>query len=293
MIHSPQSIVAHFPELQSSPIDAAMADPDFSGNLPALSTLGDLAIESLIPLASAFSISPVSGFNVGAVALGASGQIYLGANMEFLGMPLNASLHAEQSAILNAWMHGEPAIEALYISALPCGHCRQFLCELPSFERIAIHVGQCAYQFNELLPHPFTLSRRANEHLMSTAHNTVNSLQNCEDVLHQRAINAAERSYVPYSRTPEGFAINCSDGHTYAGRAAESSAFNPSVPAILSALNLRNFSPSRSYSINRCVQTKLITSLNSSLDFSKSLLKGLTNAALETVSIEASTSDYS
>ena len=81
--------------------------------------------KELLPLAAKFSIAPISDFNVGAVAIGGSGKLYLGANLEFIGVPLSTSLHAEQSAILNARDHGETSISGLVVSAAPCGHCRQ------------------------------------------------------------------------------------------------------------------------------------------------------------------------
>ncbi|MEM1221280.1 MAG: cytidine deaminase [Verrucomicrobiota bacterium] len=286
MTISPESILSSFPKHQSTNIGDLLERSDFNGCFPELAQTENLNPEQLLPLASAFSIAPVSGFHVGAIAIGPSGHGYIGANMEFVGMPLNASLHAEQSAILNAWMHGEPSIEAIYISALPCGHCRQFMCELPKRDQISIIIEGKTHMLQDLLPQPFGEARRPGESLLGNHHNPITGLSANEDALSQRAINAAERSYVPYSNTPEGFAIECADGHAYAGRAAESVAFNPSVPAVLCALNLKNLSASRSYSINRCVQTKLVTGLNSSTDFTRAVLKAISNANLETVSIE-------
>lgn len=39
---------------------------------------------------------PTSGYRVGAAGLGASGAVYLGANLELPAAPLAASVHAEQ-----------------------------------------------------------------------------------------------------------------------------------------------------------------------------------------------------
>ena len=64
-------------------------------------------MRELLPWASSFAVVPVSGFAVGAVAFGASGALYAGANLEFAGSPLGASVHAEQAAIANAWLRGE------------------------------------------------------------------------------------------------------------------------------------------------------------------------------------------
>ncbi len=51
--------------------------------------------------------APVSGFHVGAVAIGESGQAYLGVNLEFEGQPFAHTVHAEQFAIALARVNGE------------------------------------------------------------------------------------------------------------------------------------------------------------------------------------------
>lgn len=92
----------------------------------------ELLLLDLIPLASRFAQPALSGFQVGAVAQGDSGAIYLGANVEFAGCTLNQTVHAEQAAVINAAAHRETGIARLAVSAAPCGYCRQFLYELAS-----------------------------------------------------------------------------------------------------------------------------------------------------------------
>ena len=65
---------------------------------------------------------------------------------EFQNAALSFTVHAEQSATNNAWLNGESGIQALAISAAPCGYCRQFLYELIT-----------ASQLNILLPHSNTV----------------------------------------------------------------------------------------------------------------------------------------
>ena len=65
-----------------------------------------------------------------AVALGASGRIFFGVNLEFARLPLYNSVHAEQFLVVNALHHGETEIRKLAVSEAPCGHCRQFYSEL-------------------------------------------------------------------------------------------------------------------------------------------------------------------
>ena len=121
----------------------------------------------LLPVAAALAHAPVSGFSVGAVAAGvpSSGDglspLSLGANVEFLGESLDITVHAEQSAVLNAWMAGAHGISALAVSAAPCGYCRQFLNELVTASELQIllpaHEGAAAETFElaDLLPRSF------------------------------------------------------------------------------------------------------------------------------------------
>ncbi len=69
---------------------------------------------ALLPLAAACSIAPISHFYVGAIAQGESGNFYFGANMEFPNVPLQQTVHAEQSAITHAWLYGEKKIDFHY-----------------------------------------------------------------------------------------------------------------------------------------------------------------------------------
>jgi cytidine deaminase len=68
----------------------------------------------LLPLAKIYAVVPVSGFQVGAVAMAVSGSnddrfdLFLGANLEFKHQPLNQAIHAEQAATMNAWQRKMP-----------------------------------------------------------------------------------------------------------------------------------------------------------------------------------------
>ena len=92
----------------------------------------------LLPLASLYSRSPVSKFKVGAVSQGESGNLYLGANMEFLAQPISLTIHAEQSSINNAWLHSETGLSSLAVNYSPCGYCRQYLNELSTASNLKI-----------------------------------------------------------------------------------------------------------------------------------------------------------
>ena len=72
------------------------------------------------------------------MALGASGRLFVGVNLEFPGLPLHHSVHAEQFLIANAGQAGEQALTRLAVSAVPCGHCRQFCSELACAVRVLL-----------------------------------------------------------------------------------------------------------------------------------------------------------
>jgi cytidine deaminase len=264
-------------------IRGALESPNFGGFFDSESVA---SAASLLPLAAAFSQHPISGFAVGAIATGASGKLYLGANMEFQGMPLNASLHAEQSALLNAWMHEEHAVVALSVSEMPCGHCRQFLRELSNFPRLKLNVGGQAYAPGDLLPHAFGQVPAAGHGLLDSRPTVLEAVRPEPDTSQQRAINAAQRSYVPYSRSPEGFVLECLNGRTFTGRAAECIAFNPSVPGVLVALNQRNLSASRQITVTSAIQAKLATAINNPLTFARGLIRSVSNVEVQAVQMD-------
>src|SRR5437763_9308422 len=118
-------------------------------------TIGQLLL-ALIPQAQKYAIPPISNFFVGAVALGTTGSIYLGANFEFVGQALSFSVHGEQAATANAMAHGETGLQMLAVSAAPCGYCRQFLYELTTAPTLQILIpNEPAAPLTALLPAAF------------------------------------------------------------------------------------------------------------------------------------------
>jgi len=91
---------------------------------------------SLVEPASLLARPPISKFHVGAAGLGRSGAVYVGINLEFPGVPLYNTVHAEQFLVVNAIQHGETELLIIAINAVPCGHCRQFLSELHNADNL-------------------------------------------------------------------------------------------------------------------------------------------------------------
>ena len=278
-----EAVLAELEESEKVQLISELKDPDFNGQINSVSPA---RANDLLKLATCFSIAPISGFYVGAIAVGRSGKLYLGANMEFQGVPLSASLHAEQSAILNAWMHEERELLALHVSETPCGHCRQFMRELSNPSNLKIHCKGQTFQIEDLLPGAFGENRKKGHGLLDSMATNLESVKTKPHTRSQHAINAAQRSYTPYSQSPEGFVAQCLDGHFFSGRAAESIAFNPSVSGVVVALNQRNLSSRRSVAITACTQAKLATALNSPLAQAKAIMKHIAEASVDEVQME-------
>ncbi len=277
------SALAGLSAASATTVRSAVTCATFSGRLEGIAPS---EAADLLPLAECFSRHPISDFSVGAVAVGQSGTLYLGANLEFQGLPLNATLHAEQSAVLNAWMHDESELSALYVSETPCGHCRQFLRELSNVETLQIHISGQALTLDELLPHAFGETRAKGHGLLDSRPVGVEAVRPESDTFQQRAINAAQRSYVPYSRSSEGFVIGCLNGRFFSGRAAECVAFNPSVTAALVALNQRNLSSSRDVAITSCTQAKLATAINNPLSLARAVIGSVSEVDIDVVQMD-------
>jgi cytidine deaminase len=91
----------------------------------------DLALLQAARDARSRAHAPYSQFAVGAAVRGASGRVYVGANVECSSYGL--TLCAERLAVCAAVLEGEARIDAVAVVADtegppgPCGACRQFL----------------------------------------------------------------------------------------------------------------------------------------------------------------------
>jgi len=202
-----------------------------------------LSVDALLPMlinvAKTYAKPQFSGYHVGVAALGKSGNIYLGWNIEVANLMF--TVHGEQTAVVNARKHGETIIDKMAISAAPCGHCRQFLNELGA-DGSTLEIltpNKAPAKIATLLPEPFgpqDLDQKGA--LLSTR---VAMLAGDFDPLQEKAIEAAQISYhyVPENAekaSPSGVAIQTKDGQIYTGSLLENAAYNPTIPAIMAAL---------------------------------------------------------
>ncbi|WP_241602441.1 cytidine deaminase [Rosenbergiella nectarea] len=241
---------------------------------------------ALLPLAASYAITPLSHFNVGAIAQGISGRWYLGANMEFASAPIQQTIHAEQSAINHAWMCNEPQLTAVTVNYTPCGHCRQFMNELNSAQQLTIHLPGCTPQtLHDYLPNAFGPKDLGITDTLFDPQAHPFAAQS--DPLIQAAIDAASQSYAPYTRAYSGIALQIDGEHWVTGRYAENAAFNPSLPPLQSALIMLQLQGYPVSAITRAVLVEVSDAALSQQSASAAILTALGGYSLETVTVES------
>jgi cytidine deaminase len=239
-------------------------------------TVEELMLETL-PVARLYSRPPLSNFRVGAVALGATGALYLGANIEVPGNGLNQAVHGEQSAVANAFSYDERGISAIAVTAAPCGHCRQFLNEIVNGSKIRVVViGQEPQTLAQLLPASFgpeDLGIKAG--LMASGEHKLRLISGATDALATAALKAASRAYAPHTKALSGCAVRTESGTIFAGSYLENAAFNPSLAPLQMALNSAMFAGEPFASVTRVALVELRGAPISQRDASEAALKTL------------------
>ena len=171
------------------------------------------------------------------MAVGRSGALYFGANLEVAGQALGVTVHAEQAAVANAWVNGERGLATLAISAAPCGHCRQFLNELDGAATLTVMLPTRSQLLAGILPDAFgpgDLGKSGG--LMQTRKRRL-AVARRLDPVGAAALAAASASYSPYTKTFAGVALKTRNGVVCTGRYAENAAYNPSMSPLQAALS--------------------------------------------------------
>jgi cytidine deaminase len=242
----------------------------------------DQFMMALIPEAEADAKPPISNFLVGAVSLGTSGNLYLGANYEFVGQALSFTVHGEQAATAQAISHGENGLQKLAVSAAPCGYCRQFLYELTTASTLQILLPKTPpVLLTSLLPDAFgPQDLGVTAALMSPqSHGMTLSLPSDHAI--KAALAAANASYAPYTFGYAGVALETSDGSIFTGSVAENAAFNPSMSPLEAAVVSLVISGGKTYGdIVDAVLVEAAESKASQSAATRAVLKAITAVAL-------------
>jgi len=244
----------------------------------------DQLMLDLLPVAQLRSLAPLSHYHVGALVRGTSGSLYLGANLEVPGHALGFSVHAEQSAVANAFMHREGGLISIAITAAPCGHCRQFLNELstaPDLQLIIKGSGRAELaKLSALLPAAFGPNELGvAERLFNSRKVDLELIAGGADELDSAALEAAAQSYAPYTRAHSGVALIASTKIVYAGSYLENVAFNPSLSPLQAALVGLIMAGEKPNRISSAVLVELDTAPISQMSATQAVLSGLAPSA--------------
>ncbi|AXY01175.1 cytidine deaminase [Vibrio alfacsensis] len=234
---APEALSKHLaPIVQADDFDATLSEQQFAQLLAATGMSDKELRVALLPFAASFSYAPISEFYVGAIVRGLSGRLYFGANMEFFGVQLGQTVHAEQSAISHAWMKGERGVKDITINFSPCGHCRQFMNELSTAKDLKVQLPEREEKsLHEYLPEAFGPADLGIESgLMAEVMHQFTCDE--DDMLIQKAVDAMNISHAPYTNNLSGLALEMEDGRVFQGAYAENAAFNPSLPPLQVAL---------------------------------------------------------
>ena len=238
---------------------------------------------ALLPIAAKLANPPISHFHVGALVIGGSGNLYMGANLELPNQALNHSVHAEQSAISHAWIKGETEIKDIIVTASPCGHCRQFINELHLGKNINIHLPeQDTAPLSYYLPYAFGPSDLGVTTPLLHKHSVALTYAS-DDKLVQTALEQASISYAPYSACHAAVVLEMKSGEYVIGRYAENAAFNPSLLPMQMALSHINLRRLDYQDIQRAVFVESSAGQISLADMSQSSLASVSNVKLESL----------
>lgn len=175
-----------------------------------------------------FVYAPLSDFKVAALAVAQDGTGYAGVNMEFPETEYAQTIHAEQFALNWARCNGAKRIQTLYVSVTPCGHCRQFLVESPVEQVVVLSQSEVTLLASELLPHYFSL----NTEVKPWQTQSFKALEGVEAAL----VWAMDQHQATVLETFNAVVLEDNLGNCYPGFLQENTAFNPTLPALQSAI---------------------------------------------------------
>jgi len=240
-------LVPRWSDKSREKVRALLTGKEFSGRIAASEAMSLAANEQitadelmvqLLPVARRYARPPISDYHVGAVASGAAGDLYLGANIELPGQSLGLAVHGEQFALSNAYMHSERGIASIAVTAAPCGHCRQFMNEFSPGGTIKVLIaGNAPSKLSALLPMAFgPRDLGFAEGAVPVKVVRLARPEGVPDAVTLAAWEAAAMSYAPYTKAHSGVAIATRAGRIYRGSYIENVAFNPSLSPLQTAL---------------------------------------------------------
>jgi cytidine deaminase len=235
-----RAIVQRAPD---DPLDASVVPAAAAAELVGrhrLASSEELALLAL-PVARSLAHAPISGYLVAAVGIEAeTGDLVLGANLEFPGTDLGTTVHAEGFVPLRVRRRGRTLGVLALASARPCAHCRQTLAEAAGAHRLLlIDLDGNRRTLDDLYPLAFRPDALGIEADAPRAERWPGLAIDAEaappDVA--RALSeAGATAHAPYSKAPSAVALRLDDGRILSAGCFESVAFNPTITAAQAAM---------------------------------------------------------
>jgi len=191
----------------------------------------------LVEFPNIYSVIPITGFNIGAICLGVSGNLYYGVGIDVKGQFSALNVHAEQTAVANAIQHGEIEIVKIATNEVPCNGCRQFLYELNNADKLDIILPDgskkvLAYYLQHAVGMEDVGLKRG---VISFQNHKLQLIDPTDDHVVNRALGEANRSYAPYTKYYSGVSIQTRDGEIYGGSYAENGVHKHGLSAMEAA----------------------------------------------------------
>jgi cytidine deaminase len=225
------------------PADGSVIRAGEAAELVARHALGSVEALALaaLPVADRLARPGISRFRVPAVGIEAgSGDLVLGANLEFPGTELGTTVHAEGFVALRARRRGRALATLVVREARPCAYCRQTLSEAGTAgSLVLVDAAGNRRRLDDLYPWPFR------PEALGVAGDDPAAVRWPDLALDPAAVppdlaglllDAGRRAHAPYSEAPSAVALRLADGRVAAAGAVESVAFNPSISAAQAAM---------------------------------------------------------
>jgi cytidine deaminase len=187
-----------------------------------------------LPAASRLAVAPISGFVVSAVGLEVeTGDLILGGNVEFPGVDLGQTIHAEGFVFVRAFARATTIAVLATGQARPCAHCRQTITEFAaSRDLLLIDPLGHTLSMSDLYPWPFAPDDLEQPGIIAGAVPWPDLALRDDRVASDvgaALVAAGRRAYAPYGRCPAAIVLQLTDGSLVAGATIESVAFNPTI----------------------------------------------------------------
>jgi cytidine deaminase len=204
--------------------------------------LADATDAAVLALAAAAALARphISSHRVGVVGMGAaSGDLYLGGNLEFPGASIWHTVHAEGFAALLARARGDRLGVLVSTQARPCAHCRQVLAEFDgAFEMRLIDPLGHDLRLGDVFPWPFTPGDLGQGGATDDAGEApaLEAPRSLPEGVAETLAAVGLRAHAPYSGSRAAIVLRLGDGTLVGGAVLESVAFNPTVGPLQDAL---------------------------------------------------------